>query len=111
MQESQAGATVERVHLVFLGPLPKVPRVNEQVLMIVDQSTKWVECIPLPAQTAEVRAKAAVDKLFSRFADKGKNFESKLSSAIYEAQEIHKTRITPYKASVNGQVERYNRTL
>ncbi|MEW8315842.1 MAG: DDE-type integrase/transposase/recombinase, partial [Candidatus Thiodiazotropha endolucinida] len=118
MQEYQASAPMERVHLDFLGPLPKTPRGNEHVLMMVDQFTKWVECVPLPSQTAEVTAKAAVDSFFSRFGypfqiftDQGRNFESKLFSALCEALEIHKARTTPYRPSANGQVERYNRTL
>ena len=35
--------------------------------MMVDKFTKWVECILLPSQTAEVTAKAAFDHFFSRF--------------------------------------------
>ena len=118
MQEYQAGAPMERVPLDFLGPLPKTPRGNEYVLMMVDQFTKWMGCVPLPSQTAEVTAKAAVDGFFSRFGypfqiftDRGRNFGSNLFTAICEALEIHKARITPYRPSANGQVERYNRTL
>ena len=44
--EYRAGSPMERVHLDFLGPLPKLPRGNEYVLVMVDQFTKWVECIP-----------------------------------------------------------------
>ena len=65
MTEYQAGAPIERVHLDFLGSLPKTKYGNEYILMMVDQFTKWVECIPLPTQTAEVTARAAV-KLFSQ---------------------------------------------
>ena len=118
MQEYQASAPMERVHIDFLGPLPKTQRGNEHILMIVDQFTKWVECIPLPSQSAEVTAKAAVDGFFSRFgcpfqifSDQGRNFESKLFTSICEVLEIHKTRTTPYRPSANGQVERFNRTL
>lgn len=118
MKEYQASAPMERVHLDFMGPLPKTPRGNEYILMMVDQFTKWVECIPLPCQTAEVTAKAAVDHFFSRFGcplqvftDQGRNFESKLFTALCEELQIHKARTTPYRPSANGQVERYNRTL
>ena len=118
MQEYQAGAPMERAHIDILGPLPKTPRRNEYVMMMVDQFTKWVECMPLPSQTAEVTAKAAIDGFFSRFgypfqifSDQGRNFESKLFAALCEALEIHKTRTSPYRPSGNGQVERYNRTL
>jgi hypothetical protein len=38
---------MERVHLDFIGPLPRTERGNEHILMMVDQFTKWVECILL----------------------------------------------------------------
>ena len=85
---------------------------------MVDQFTKWVECIPLPSQTAEVTATAAVNEFFFRFGcpfqiftDQGRNFESKLFHAVCELLQVHKARTTPYRPSANGQVERYNRTL
>ncbi|XP_052691842.1 uncharacterized protein LOC128169823 [Crassostrea angulata] len=85
---------------------------------MVDQFTKWVDCVPLPSQTAEVTATAAVDKFFVRFGcpleiftDQGRNFESKLFTAACDLLEIHKAPTTPYCPSANGQVERYNRTL
>ncbi|XP_022111688.1 uncharacterized protein LOC110990915, partial [Acanthaster planci] len=118
MIEYHAGLPMEKVHLDFLGPLPKTPRGNEYILMMVDQFTKWVECIPLPSQTAEVTAQAAVSSFFSRFGyplqivtDQGRNFESKLFSNLCKVLQIHKAKTTPYRPSANGQVERYNRTL
>ena len=45
VQEYKAGAPMERVHLDFLVPLTKTPRGNEYVLMMVNQFTKWVECV------------------------------------------------------------------
>ena len=101
----------------FIGPLPKTKRGNEHCLMMVDQFTKWVECIPLSSQKAETTARAAADGFFSRFgfpfqlfSDQGRNFESKLFEALCKALEIHKARTTPYGPSANGQ-ERFNRTL
>ena len=118
LTEFQAGAPMERVHIDFMGPLPKTSRGNEHILMMVDQFTKWVECVPLPSQSAELTAKAAVNTFFSRFgcpfelhSDQGRNFEGKLFSALCKALAIHKTRTTPYRPASNGQVERYNRTL
>lgn len=118
LTEFQVGSPMERIHIDFLGPLPRTTRGNEHVLMMVDQFTKWVECVPLPSQTAEVTARAAVNTFFSRFgcplqihSDQGRNFEGKLFAALCEALEIHKTRTTPYRPSSNGQVERFNRTL
>lgn len=58
---------MERVHLDFLGPLPESASENTNILVMVDQFTKWVECVPLPSQTAEVTARAAVNEFFARF--------------------------------------------
>lgn len=86
--------------------------------MMVDQFTKWVECIPLPSQTTEVTARAAINEFFTRFGyplqiftDQGTNFSSKLFKYICEVLKISKIRTTPFRASANGQVERFNRTL
>jgi transposase InsO family protein len=118
MIKYNAGSPMERVHLDFLGPLPETPKGNVYVLVMVDQFTKWVECVPLPSQTAELTASAAVNEFFARFGcpfqvftDQGRNFESKLFTSICELLQIHKARTTPYRPSANGQVERYNRSL
>lgn len=72
----------------------------------------------LPAQTAEVTARAAINEFFTRFGyplqiftDQGTNFTSELFTKMCKMLEIHKTRTTPFRASANGQVERFNRTL
>ena len=113
-----AGAPMQRVHIDILGPLQESSQGNKYILMMVDQFTKWVECVPLPLQTAEVVAKAAVDGFLSRFGcpleihtDQGKNFDSALFRRLCELLEITKTRTTPYRPCSNGQVERFNRTL
>lgn len=84
----------------------------------MDQFSKWLECIPLPTQTAEQTARAAVNAFFSRFGfpfqsftDQGRNFGSRLFKSICNVLQIHKARITPYRPSSNGQAERCNRTL
>ena len=86
--------------------------------MMVDQFTKLVESVPLPSQTAEETARAAVNEFFSRFGyafyihtDQGRNFESQLFKSICNLLSVHKTRTTAYRHSANGQLERYNRTL
>ena len=118
MTSYHSGYPMERVHLDFMGPLPKTKKGNEHILMMVDQFTKWVECIPLPSQTAEVTAQAAVNEFFARFgypfqifSDQGRNFESSLFKSICDLLQIHKARTTPYRPSANGQVERQNRSL
>lgn len=77
---------MERVHLNFLGSLPTTPRGNSFILMMLDQFTKWVECIPLPSQTTDVTARAAINEFFTRcsyplqiFTDQVTNFSSNCS--------------------------------
>jgi hypothetical protein len=85
---------------------------------MVNQFTKWVKCVLLPSQTAEVTASAAVGHFFARFGcpfqiftNQGRNFESKLFVAVCELLKTHKARTTPYRPSANGQVKGYNRML
>lgn len=92
----QAGSPMEKVHLDFLGPLPRTENGNEYIPMMVDSFTKWVECVPLPSQTAEVTARAAINEFFARFGypyevftDQGRNFESELFRKMCETLWIH----------------------
>ena len=85
---------------------------------MVDNFTKWVECVPLLSQITEVTAQAAINKFFARFGypyeiftDQGRNFESELFREICKLLGIQKARTTPYRPSGKGQVERYNHTL
>jgi transposase InsO family protein len=112
------GAPMERVHLDILGPLPTSRKGDSYVLLMVDQFTKWVEAVPLPDQTAESIARAAVDCFFTRLGcpveictDQGSNFMSELFRSLCARLEIGQTRTTPYHPAANGQVERMNHTI
>ena len=113
-----ASEPLEKVHIDFLGPLPRTKNGNEHILVIIDQFTKWAECIPLPSQGAECTARAAVHEFFARFgypiqlvSDQGSNFESVLFKEMCKILHIRKSRTTAYRPSANGQAERVNRTL
>ena len=87
---------MEKVHMDFIGLLPKSKMGNEHILVIIDQFTKWVECIPLPNQEAEITARAAINEFFCRFGcplqlvtDQGRNFESSLFKEICKILQIH----------------------
>ena len=116
--QSHAGTPMEKIHIDFMGPYPLTKKGNRSILVIVDQFTKWIEVIPLPSQTAEVTARAAVNEFFSRFgyplnlmSDQGTNFESDLFKEMCKLLKIHKARTTSYRPSANGQAERMNRTI
>lgn len=107
---------MERIHLDRWGP--NTPSGYSFILMMVDQFTKWVECIPLPSQTTEVTARAAINEFFTIFGyplqiftDQGTHFINKLFKDICEVLKISKTRTTLFRASGNGQLERFNKTL
>ena len=113
-----AGYPGDRVHVDILGPFTLSHQGNQYVLMVVDQFTKWLECFPLPQQSAEVVARTIVDGFIARLGcpieihtDQGRQFEGSLFAAVCDLLEVSKTRTTPYHPSSNGQVERYNRTL
>ena len=63
-------------------------------------------------------ADALLEGMFSRFgvpetlhSDQGRNFESRVFSAMWERLGIHKTRTTPQRPQSDGLVERFHRTM
>ena len=58
---------MERVRLDYMGPFPLTSKQNVYVLMIVDQFTKWVECVPLQNQSAEETARTTINQSFCHF--------------------------------------------
>ena len=54
----QAGLPGDRLHLDMFGPFCESESGNRYVLMVVDQFTRWLELVPLPAQDAESVARA-----------------------------------------------------
>ena len=95
VESYHAGFPMERVHLDILGPInPRSKSGSSYILVMVDQFTKWVELAALPAQNAELTAKAFLKHFIVTF-----------------GLEISKTRTTPYHPSGNGQCEVFNRTI
>ena len=115
MGEYHAEAPLDRIHIDILGPITTSQDGNVYILMLVDQFTKWLECWPLPNQTAELIAKKVVKDFISHFGvpleihlEQGKNFDSSLVKVVCDCLEITKTQTTPYRPSSNGQVEKFN---
>ena len=119
LESYHAGFPMERVHLDILGPInPRSKSGSSYILVMVDQFTKWVELAALPAQNAELTAKAFLKHFIVTFgcplevhSDQGRNFQSDLFTAFCKLLEISKTRTTPYHPSGNGQCEVFNRTI
>ena len=113
-----AGMPMERVHLDILGPFRLTTRGNKYVLVIVDQFSKWTECVALPDQTAESIAYGFFSRFVSFFGcprkihtDQGKNFDGNLFHAFCSLLEIVKTRTTPFHPQSNAQCETKNRIV
>ena len=118
LQKFHAGFPMERVHLDILGPFNRSKRNNAYILVMVDQFTKWVELAALPAQSAELTARAVLNHFVVTFGcpleihtDNGRNFECELFHSFCKLLEITKTRSTPYHPAGNGQCEVFNKII
>ena len=106
-----AGYPMERVHLDVLGPFTPSENRNKYVIMMIDQFSKWVECVPVVVEKFLIHFIATFGCPVSVHTDQGSNFESQLLSVFCHAFGLAKTRTTPYHPASNGQIECQNRTL
>ena len=74
--------------------------------------------MPLPKQEAAIVSKALLNEFICRFgtpmqihSDQGTHFESQLFKEFCKLFHFHKSRTTSMRPHVNGNVERFNRTL
>ena len=84
----------------------------------MDHFTKWAESIPIRNNTAPTVARQLMVNVFLGFGapqqiltDTGSEFESDLFKALLDWMGVDKLRSTVFRASTNGQVERFHRTL
>ena len=76
---------MEQVAMDVIDPLPKTPRGNRFVLVVVDYFTRWPEAYAITDQTAQTVSQKLVEECVSRFGvmqqlrtDQGKTFQSNL---------------------------------
>jgi transposase InsO family protein len=118
LQPCLVGEPWERVAIDLTGPHPKSRSGHVFILTIIDLFTKWAEAIPIRNKEAITVARALFDVVFSRFgvpmqllSDNGREFDNIVLKELCRLLEIDKIRTTVYKASTNGGIERFHRTL
>ena len=108
----------EKVSIDLMGPIiPASDRGNRYILMLIDFTTRWAECVALKEVTTEVVAEALLG-IFSRIgfpsevlSDRGPQFVSGLMKDVMKQLGIKQVHSTPYHPQSNGLVERINGTI
>jgi transposase InsO family protein len=118
LQVFPVGESFQRISIDLTGPHRVSRSNNVYILTVVDNFSKWAEGIPLRNKEAVTVARALMDVVFARFglplellSDNGKEFDNQMLKEVCRLLGVDKLRTTVYKASTNGAVERFHRTL
>ena len=117
MYRIMATYPLELIHLDFLSIGGK-DDILKNVLVVTDHFTRNAQCYVTSNQLAVTVAKTLVDKYFTNYGwpdkiltDRGSSFENLLFKDICEFAKIRKLRTGSYHPQMNGQCERFNKTL
>jgi transposase InsO family protein len=106
------------LHVDLVGPLPTLAEGFKYLFTIIDQSTRWVEAIPVKNMEAATIADALVAGWVSRFgvpavitSDRGTQFTSAVWEALCKRLHIQHITTTAFHPCSNGMVERCHRQL
>ena len=106
-----------RLHIDILGPLTPSTGKHIYILLVVC-ATGWCECFPLKSQESSVIAQVLYSEIICRYgspdvivSDRGRNFMSRLVSALCELFQIKRHFTSSFHAQSNSVVERVNSTL
>ena len=112
------GMPFEILSIDVTGPHPRSSNGHIYILTAMDQFTKFAFAMPMRNQEAETIARLLMEHVFAYFgvpmqilSDQGHNFESGLFKELCQCLGIDKIRTTSYKASTNGMLERFHKTL
>lgn len=112
------GEVGEVLSLDLTGPHVVSSLGNKYVLTMVDYFRRYAEAIAVGNQEASTVARVLLDNWISRYGcplqiltDQGPCFEAALFKDLCRLLGVSKIRTSPYKASSNGLLERFHRTL
>lgn len=118
MQNMVVGEVGEVLSLDLTGPHVVSSLGNKYVLTMVDYFRRYAEAIAVGNQEASTVARVLLDNWISRYGcplqiltDQGPCFEAALFKDLCRLLGVSKIRTSPYKASSNGLLERFHRTL
>jgi len=107
-----------RLHLDFVGPLPKTPEGFRHILVIVDSASLWCEAFPTKTTNAEEVAHILYKEIISRYGvmrqlltDNGSSFRNKLIAELCRLLKIKHTFSSPHHPQGDGKCERMNQTI
>ena len=91
---------------------------EENVLVVTDHFTSYVQAYVTKTQTAQMTAKTLWDKFIVHYGlpekilmDQDQNFESQLVADLCKLMGTQKVHTSQYHLQTNGQCERFNSTL
>jgi len=118
LQSMCVGAPWERLAFDITSPHPLSGKGNRFIITVIDHFTKYAFAFPVRNHEARTVAKYLVEKLFlihgvllQFLSDRIAEFEGHIFQEICELLGVDKLRITAYKPSTNGALERMHRTL
>ena len=117
-QQLYDGRPWQKVAIALAGPIPRMQRGNQWILVLSDHFTRWQVAVPLADATALTVATAFDEKLCcyvglpeQLHSDLGKQFQSRLMDELCSLWLVDQIHTTPYHPQSNGVVERGNRVL
>ena len=117
LMNTETSQPLELIHLDYLKIEPSKGNI-ENVLVITDHFTGYVQAFPSKTQTALATAKLLWNNFILLYGfpakiitDQGRNFESELIGHLCQLAGVQKLKTSPYHPQTNGQCERFNGTL
>jgi len=118
LQSMTVGMPMERWAIDLTGPHPRSRHGKVYILTAIDCFTRFVEAVAIPNKEAATVARALMENVLCRYglpqqllSDQGKEFDSELLHELCRLLGVDKIRTSAYKASTNGCIERFHRTL
>lgn len=113
-----AESTFDKIYMDLVGPLPESHSGNKYVLTLQDDLSKFLWCYPIPDKSANVVARALVEKFFLPYhfpkflvSDCGLEFVNKVQKSVCGLLKIEQITSAPYHHQSIGSLENSHKSL